>query len=99
MLHYMIALSWKNIWRNRRRTLLTVTAMGMGVMALVFLYNFYDTFHEQLIHNVIRYHSGHLVASAPGYSLRNASGLYLKEPKAQEVRIESPRCPKLRQTA
>ena len=78
---FFLKLSWKNIWRNRRRTLLTVNAIGIGVMSLVFLYNYYDEFHEQLVHNVIRYHSGHLVVSAPSYHVRNAPNLYLKNPQ------------------
>jgi ABC-type lipoprotein release transport system permease subunit len=79
MLGYFLKLSWKNIWRNRRRTILTVNAIGIGVMALVFLHNYYDEFHEQLIHNVIRYHSGHLVVAAPNYHSRNNSNLYIKD--------------------
>lgn len=62
---YFLKLAWKNVWRNRRRTLITANAMGVGVMALVALYNYYDAFHEQVIRNVIRYQSGHLTISAP----------------------------------
>lgn len=78
---YFVKLSWKNIWRNKRRTLLTINAIGFGVMALVALHNYYDGFHEQVIHNVIRYQSGHLVISYPGYHLRNNPQLFVKTPK------------------
>lgn len=31
-----LKLAWRNIWRNRRRTLITAAAIGLGVAALVF---------------------------------------------------------------
>lgn len=76
---YFLKLSWKNIWRNRRRTLLTVNAIGFGVMALVALYNYYDGFHDQVIQNVIRYQSGHLLVTAPDYHKRMSTQLFMKE--------------------
>jgi ABC-type lipoprotein release transport system permease subunit len=75
---YFVRLCWKNIWRNKRRTLITVNAIGVGVMALVGIYNYYDSFHEQVIHNVIRYNSGHIVVTAPGFQEENLSSRYLK---------------------
>ena len=78
---FFVKLCWKNIWRNMRRTLLTITAIGIGVMSLVALYNYYDGFHEQVIHNVIRYHSGHLVVGNPGYFEDNTTNKYVKDPR------------------
>jgi len=77
---FVLKLCWKNIWRNKRRTLLTINAIGFGVMALVGIYNYYDGFHEQVIHNVIRYQSGHLVIGFPGYQTKNQTSLFLKNP-------------------
>jgi len=79
---YFIKLAWKNIWRNKRRTLLTVNAIGFGVMALVALYNYYDGFHEQLVKNVIRYQSGHLVVTAPSYQNQMATQLFISNTQA-----------------
>lgn len=75
---YFLRLCWKNIWRNRRRTLITVNAIGLGVMALVFLRNYYDSFHEQVIHNVIRYHSGHVAVAIKNFEKNSATQLYIK---------------------
>ena len=82
---YFLSLSWKNIWRNRRRTLLTVTAIGFGVMALVCLRNYYDGFHEQIIQNVIRYQSGHLLVTAPNYSKRMATQIFMQDPSTVDA--------------
>lgn len=62
---YFLKLAWKNVWRNRRRTLITANAMAVGVMALVAIHNYYDAFHEQVIRNVIRYQNGHVMITAP----------------------------------
>ncbi len=82
MKSYFLKLCWKNIWRNRRRTLITVNAIGLGVMSLVALRNYYDCFHEQVIQNVIRYTNGHLVVSAPGYHDNRNTSSNVKDPKA-----------------
>jgi ABC-type lipoprotein release transport system permease subunit len=75
---YFFKLCWKNIWRNKRRTLITVNAIGLGVMALVFLRNYYDTFHEQVIQNVIRYHSGHLAISAKDFEKNHSTQIFVE---------------------
>lgn len=96
---FLLKLSWKNIWRNKRRTLLTVNAIALGVTFLIWGQNYYDSFHEQLIQNVIQYHSGHLSVSLPHYEDERETSLYLKNPseiyswldQQPEVKAFSPR--------
>lgn len=76
---FFIKLCWKNIWRNKRRTFLTVNAIGIAVMALVAIHNYYDSFHDQIVDNVIRYHSGHLMISKPGYQKNRSPQNHLME--------------------
>jgi len=64
---YLLNLCWKNLWRNPRRTLLTVSAIGFGMMVMVWLYNYYEAFHNQLVENAIRFHSGHVLMTGKGY--------------------------------
>lgn len=78
---YFLRLCWKNIWRNRRRTLLTVSAIGIGVMALIWLHNYYDAFHEQCIQNAIAYQSGHLLISKAGYPKEKDPHFFIRSPK------------------
>lgn len=86
---YFISLSWRNIWRNRRRTLFTVLSTAFGVMALILLYNYYDSFHEQVVHNVIRYQSGHAIISATGYTDQVNPSLYLKNTETVDLWIRN----------
>lgn len=88
MKSYFLKLCWKNIWRNRRRTLITVNAIGLGVMSLVALRNYYDCFHEQVVQNVIRYTNGHLVISAPGYHDNRATSLNIKDTTAIQTWLQ-----------
>lgn len=84
---YFLKLCWKNIWRSQRRTFITVSAIGLGVMSMVFLRNYYDSFHQQLVSNVIRYQSGHLVISATDFQKHQQPNLYIKnvEPAFQWI--------------
>lgn len=79
MSEYFFKLCWKNLWRNSRRTLLTVNAIGVGVMALLFLHNYYDAFHEQVVDNAIRYHSGHLQVSHPEFPEEKNPQKFMRE--------------------
>jgi len=84
---YFLKLCWKNVWRNRRRTLLTAGAIGTGVMALVTLHNYYDGFHEQVIHNAIRYHSGHLVVGAPRFQTTGNPSRFIRDTRSIQRRL------------
>lgn len=76
---YLFKLCWKNIWRNKRRTSLTVLAIGLGVTALVSIHNYFDGFHEQIVHNVIRFQSGHLTISQKDYPEQHAPQLFVTD--------------------
>lgn len=86
---YFLNLCWKNVWRNRRRTLLSVSAIAFGVMALVAMRNYYDAFHEQIIQNVIQYQSGHLLLAAPGYQARSSQTLFIEEPEPMHAWLKA----------
>ena len=45
----MLRLAWRNIWRNRRRTLITVFSIGAGTGAIMFGQSFARTFQNRLI--------------------------------------------------
>ena len=63
-----LRLAWRNVWRQRRRTLLI--AVGMGVtMSLLVLYDGLIAGFEQAIYgNAIQLLGGNIQAHAPGYN-------------------------------
>ncbi len=78
---YFLKLCWKNIWRSKRRSILTINAIGIGVAFLVLIHNYYDAFHETIIQNVVGYQSGHLQISAPGFQQHSQQSIFIANPK------------------
>ena len=44
-----LKLAWKNLWRNRRRTLITLTAMGFSLFLLQTFHNLSFGVYAQMI--------------------------------------------------
>jgi len=62
-----LRLALRNIFRNARRSAITVVAIAVGMAALLFLWAFIDGVNEQMIANSTRYLSGHLQVHRAGY--------------------------------
>lgn len=63
----MLQLALRNLARNRRRSVITFSAVTVGVWALVFIWAFIDGINEQMIVNNIQYLTGHLKIHRLGY--------------------------------
>ncbi len=48
----LIAMAWRNIERNMRRSLITVFAIALGLAALLFLWGFNDGVHNNMMRNL-----------------------------------------------
>ena len=66
-LHLLIALAWRNLWRNRRRTLVILFAIVLGVWAMIFTAAFMRGMSLQIIEDTIENLTGHIQIHAPGY--------------------------------
>ena len=60
-------LAWRNVRRHRRRTVITIAAISVGLAALTFLWAFIDGANHQMIDNTTRYFAGDLQVHARGY--------------------------------
>lgn len=64
----LLKIAWRNVWRQRRRTLLIAVAMGV-IMALLVLFDGVIVGFEQSIYgNAIQLLGGNIQVHAPGYS-------------------------------
>ncbi|MGH9681057.1 MAG: ABC transporter permease [Candidatus Acidiferrales bacterium] len=60
-------MAWRNVWRNRRRSLLTVVAIALGLAFNIFMRGIGDGFHEQMVDNSVRAEIGHIQIHRSGY--------------------------------
>jgi putative ABC transport system permease protein len=72
-----VKLSWRNLWRNPRGTLLTALALGLGLALLLISLGLLDGGHEQTIADGVRFGPGHVVIQAKGYQATSADDLLL----------------------
>ena len=60
-------LAWRNVMRNRRRSLITIASIALGLAALTFLWAFIDGMNRQMVENTTRYFAGDVQAHLKGY--------------------------------
>ncbi len=60
-------MAWRNVWRYRRRTLLTVFTIALGLAFGILMRGIGDGFHEQMVDNSVRAEIGHLQIHLRGY--------------------------------
>ncbi len=63
----ILKLAWRNIWRNLRRTVITLSAVSFGLASVILFMGFTDGFHTQWISNYVRAYTGHIQVYAKGY--------------------------------
>jgi putative ABC transport system permease protein len=73
----LVKISWRNLWRNPRGTLLTALALGLGLALLLISLGLLDGGHEQTIADGVRFGPGHVVIQAKGYQDSNSDELLL----------------------
>jgi ABC-type lipoprotein release transport system permease subunit len=89
-------LAWRSIWRNRRRTLITVLSIGFGLACTVFFIAIGEGVYAQLIDQVVRLQAGHITMEHPSYRDAPAVDLWVKAPESLRSRIE--RLPQVERT-
>ena len=71
-----LTMAWRNLWRNARRTWLTMAAMIFTNVLLVFLISLQLGMYDTMIENSLRAFSGHMQVQREGY---------LDEPRMRET--------------
>jgi putative ABC transport system permease protein len=60
-------MAWRNVWRYRRRSLLTVLTIALGLAFNILMRGIGDGFHEQMVDNSVRAQIGHIEIHRTGY--------------------------------
>ncbi|TLM66840.1 MAG: ABC transporter permease [Deltaproteobacteria bacterium] len=59
--------AWRSLWRNRRRTLITLTAIALSIMVVQAFHNLAVGVYARMIDDGVRAGSGHLAVYRGGY--------------------------------
>jgi ABC-type lipoprotein release transport system permease subunit len=63
----LLRLAWKNLWRNRRRTLITLAAISMSVMLVQAFHNLSFGVYARMVDSGVRAGSGHIAVYRGDY--------------------------------
>lgn len=64
---FLISLAWKNIWRNRSRTLITMAAIFFAVVLSVITSSLREGIFANLVKNVVSFYTGYIQVHKNGY--------------------------------
>ncbi|MCF8368158.1 MAG: ABC transporter permease [Bacteroidales bacterium] len=62
-----LKLAWRNLWRNKRRTLITVSSILFGVFFVVMMTSLQQGSFENMIDNMVRFYSGYIQIQEDGF--------------------------------
>ena len=74
-------MAWRNIWRNPRRTILTVCAVTFASVLLVFMLSFQFGSYETMINTSVKISTGHLQVQAEKYQEKKSIRFVIPEPR------------------
>lgn len=82
-------LAWRSIWRNRRRTLITVLSIAFGLTFAIFFIAMGNGMYTKMISEAVRMQAGHLTLERAGYLEAPAIDLFLDRPGPLRARIDA----------
>jgi ABC-type lipoprotein release transport system permease subunit len=63
----ILKLIWQNLWRNSRRTLITIASIAFAVLFAILMQSLQNGVFNNLIKNVVGYYSGYVQIHQKGY--------------------------------
>ncbi len=56
----LIIMAWRNLWRSRSRTLITVASVFLGVLLSTFMSSMQEGSYSTMIDNIVKFYSGYI---------------------------------------
>jgi len=75
-----LKMAWRNIWRNPRRSILTISAIAFASLLLVLMLSFQFGAYDTMINSSVKLHTGHLQVQAKGYEKKKKINLVVSDP-------------------
>ena len=63
----LIKLAWRNIWRNKKRSIITITAIVIAVFLAICMRSLQLGMYDNMIQNIVGSYSGHIQIHSSGY--------------------------------
>jgi putative ABC transport system permease protein len=89
MLSIDTRMAWRNIWRNPRRTLLTILAVAFACVLLVFMLSFQFGSYATMINASVKIHTGQLQVQAQGYQANHDMRRVIADPQPVEDALKA----------
>ncbi len=56
----LLILAWRNLWRNKRRSLITISSVLFAVLLAIVFYSMEQGSYERMIDNMVKYSTGYI---------------------------------------
>jgi ABC-type lipoprotein release transport system permease subunit len=76
-----LVMAWRNVWRNPRRSLLTMAAIAFATLLLVFMLSMQFGSYETMINSAVKIQTGHLQVQAQTYQEKRDIRLVVPDPE------------------
>lgn len=86
---WIVKLAWKNLWRNRSRTLITVSAICFAVILSVIAESLKMGVFDNLVKNVVSFYTGYIQIHKKGYQEEQILDNSLSYSASDERKIKS----------
>ncbi|WP_086479110.1 ABC transporter permease [Oceanospirillum sanctuarii] len=86
----LLRLAWRNLWRHRKRTLITLTSIAIGFAMAVISIGIGDGSHNSMIRNAITLGEGHLAIQPKGYLEAPSNSLMIADGKGLTDQLQHP---------
>ncbi|MDD4464778.1 MAG: ABC transporter permease, partial [Desulfobacterales bacterium] len=60
-------IGWRNLWRNKRRSLVVISSIALGIFAMMFSMALMNGLNNQMVENTIRTSLGHIAVQRAGF--------------------------------
>jgi ABC-type lipoprotein release transport system permease subunit len=84
----LLRLAWRNIWRNTRRTIISVLALALGVTAIVCIHSFQETAYQAMIRGITAGLVGDVQVHGRGYQQSPEIDNVVRDAVNVEARLE-----------
>jgi ABC-type lipoprotein release transport system permease subunit len=84
----LLKLAWRNIWRNTRRTVISVAALALGVTAVVCIHSFQEVAYRAMIRGITTGLVGDAQVHGRGYQQSPEIGNVVPDAAGVEARLE-----------